>query len=118
MEYEEREKLKAEGWKIFSEVKEPYAKRNALMQFIIKAHYWRAREEIESRKDCNSCLRKIFPKKYSPGYEMDIDHYTEHWLYANKDQEFMKDGVFECCVEWYTPISSKYLPNGATVYQI
>lgn len=117
MDYEEREKLKQEGWSKFKDCKTPYGKMQILMHYIIMAHYWRAREELESSKKCDKYLKLIRGKKYYKYYQLDIDHYTEHWLFANKDQEFMKDGVFESCKEWYEPKESKYLPKGMSIYQ-
>lgn len=117
MDYEEREKLKKEGWEKFSDCKTPSGKTQVLMHYIITAHYWRAREFIESRKDYAKCLKKIRGRKYYKGYQLDIDHYTENWLFANKGQEFMKDGVLESCKTWYEPKKSKYLPKGMSIYQ-
>lgn len=93
---------------------------NYLLHYIIAAHYWRAREHIEESKNSKSLLRKIRGKKYYPGYTLDIDHYTRHWLWANHDRrdlfpieviESMKSDFF------YEPEENKHLPNGMSCYQ-
>lgn len=116
--YEMRERLKSEGWDLFKKSESSYAKRNILMHFIINAHYWRAREEVKARKSPKRALKMIYPFHYTPGYEMDIDHYTPHWLFSQRNQPFMTKEVYEACKEWYQPKKSKYLPDGMTVYQL
>ncbi len=117
MEYKEREELKRKGWDDFSKAETPSGKCQVLMHTIIKSHYWRAREALENRKDCKACLKKIRGSKYYPGYELDIDHYTEHWLFANQDHECMMNGVKEAAEEdWYTPKESKYMTKGCSSY--
>lgn len=118
MDYDEREKLKSEGWKEFNEATTPSHKANIILHRIITAHYWRAKEELEHRRDCKSCLRKIRGKKYYPGYELDIDHYAENWIYAQRNRDFMKDGVYEELLKSYEPIKSNYLPDDCSVYQV
>lgn len=116
--YKECEDLKNEAWKAFYETTSIPKKSSILMHGIIQAHYWRARESLEERKDCKKCLQKIFKNKYCPGYEMDIDHYTEHWLFSMKNAPFMTPELYEICSEWYEPKESIYLPPGCTIYQI
>lgn len=118
MEYQEREKVKNEAWELFSKASTDAHKANILLHGVITPHYWRARENLEARKNLKSLLKKIFPKKYFPGYEMDIDHYTEHWLFAQKNAPFMTEGIFEQLCKFYDPKESKYLPAGCTEYQI
>jgi hypothetical protein len=118
MKYKEREDLKREGWNLLQKSETPHEKCSAFMHFIIPSHYWRARENLENRKDYKKCLKVIFGKKYFPGYEMDIDHYTEHWLYSHKIILSVYKGVLESCSEFYEPKESKYLPQGFSIYQI
>ena len=118
MEYEEREKIKSEAWKQFSEASSDSHKANILLHGVVLPHYWRAREKLEAKKNLKSSLKKIFNKKYCSGYEMDIDHYTEHWLFAQKNASFMTEGIFEQLCQYYDPKESKYLPAGCTEYQI
>lgn len=116
--YDTREKMKQMGWEVFSTHFNPEIRARALMMYIIRAHYWRAREALEERKDCNQCLRKIRGKDYYNGYTLDFDHYAQHWLYSNKDADFLKGDVLDNCSEyWYTPKKSEYLVNGASEYQ-
>ncbi len=118
MDYESREKLKAEGWELFGKAQSAHAKRNVLMHFIITAHYWRAREAIEARKSPKKALKMIYALYYTPGYEMDIDHYTPHWLFSQRNQRFMTKEIYDACKEWYQPKRSNYLPEGMTLYQL
>lgn len=110
MEYEERERLKEEGWKLFSESKTSHGKAGAIMRFVVLAHYYRAVENLKK-----SQIKKIVGKKYVPGYELDIDDYSRHWLFSMKDH-FQSD-VFEALCEWYEPEECKFLPKGCTCYR-
>jgi len=115
LDYDEREKLKQEGWKNISDDNQPHKNAYYFLHYIIKAHYWRAREALESTHNYRTFLRKIVGKKYSPGYELDIDHYTEHWLHANK--HLMNEATLQYFIDWfYSPKESKYLPKGHTTY--
>ena len=116
MDYKEREDLKKEGWEIFHKAETPAGKVQALMHFIIKSHYWRARKALEDRKDRKKCLRKIRGSKYYPEYQLDIDHYTENWLWANQNQDFMTEEVKSACEDWYTAQESKYMYKGHSSY--
>lgn len=116
MDYEEREKLKIKGWKLFYDAENAGQKANILLHFIITSHYWRAREELENRSDTAKCLKKIRGSKYYSGYTIDIDHYTEHWMHANQEHECMQNGVMEEMKHYYTPRESKYMPKGHSSY--
>lgn len=115
LDYYEREKLKQEGWNHISDENPPHQNAYYFLHKISKAHYFRAREALEVRPDYRKFLRKIVGKKYSPGYELDIDHYTQHWLHANK--HLMNEATFQYFTDWfYSPKESKYLPKGHTEY--
>lgn len=117
MEYEEREKLKSEAWGIINDCHATTdQKAIAYSNGVITAHYWRAREALDARKDKRTFLRKIIGKNYCKGYELDIDTYTRHWLGANPKS--VKNGdVFRLLCIWFPPISNKYLKGGWTDYQ-
>jgi hypothetical protein len=115
MKYEDREKLKERGWDLLRDSDPPKTKRLVYLECIIQAHYWRAKEAIEICKTPKKFLKKIRGKEYDKEYELDLDHYTEHWLYANK--HLMDKEIFKLCREWYDPKESKYLPKGCTIYQ-
>lgn len=84
---------------------------------IIWCHYWRAREDVENSINQKTLLRKIRGKKYFNNYKLDIDHYTKHWLYANKDS-LSQDVLNEIKKIWgYEPEENKFLPKGCTGYQ-
>jgi hypothetical protein len=115
--YEELEELKRMGWIRFAQSSDAGHKAYVLMNYIITAHYWRAREQLETCNNYEICIKKIAGKNYSHGYELDIDHYTEHWLHAQRKAAYMQDGVLEYFIEnWYTPNPCKYLPDGCTAY--
>ena len=116
MTYEEREELKKIGWGYFSSTDDPKKKAWVLFNYIMPAHYWRAREHLEQRKDCDSCLKKIRGKDYYKGYVLDIDHYSENWVYSHRslfDQEVVNN-LFSLC----EPKKNKYLPDECTEYQL
>lgn len=113
--YEEREEMKAEGWRAFGEAKTPHGKATGILR-VIDAHYWRQREALEDDRLRRSHLKKVLPKKYYPGYTLDIDHYTPHWMHSMRDkipEDVMK--VLED--QWgYKPTPCPYLPDGHTIY--
>jgi hypothetical protein len=116
MGYQEREQQKAEAWRLLeAEETSMTIKAQALLR-VIDAHYWRAREHLEARP--RSEQRRIHGKRYSPGYQLDIDVYTRHWLHANGDR--IPSGVVECVREqWhYEPEPSRFLAKGQTSYAI
>lgn len=110
--YHEREEFKSEGWREISKTDDPNKKAWFFLYRVIWSHYWRAREEIEKNSKRKSLLKKIRGKKYYPGYILDIDHYTKHWLWANKG---MLDEATIKATE-YEPEENKYLPEGRTSY--
>lgn len=116
MLYNEREKIKKESWDDFRNAKTPYGKASALLN-VIMSHYWRQREAIESDKYKKKHLKMVVPKKYSPGYELDIDHYTLHWLHSMR--HLVPKEVLQVLEDqWgYKPVKSEYLPDGCTIYQ-
>lgn len=116
MDYNDREQQKTEAWRLL-EAKETSLtiKAQALLR-VIDAHYWRAREHFETLP--RSKQRRIHGKRYCPGYELDIDVYTRHWLHANGDM--IAPEVVECVREqWgYKPEPSRFLAKGKTSYAI
>jgi hypothetical protein len=113
--YHEREEMKKEGWHAFSRALTPYGKAAALLR-ICDAHYWRQREFLEDFPDAKKYLKVTFPKKYFRGYELDIDHYTPHWLHSMR--HLISEEVMEILKDqWgYEPVASKFLPDGHTSY--
>lgn len=122
-DYEFREAIKDLAWLLIREhlkEKNYYAAAFYLLHGVISSHYWRAREAIENHRKSKSLLRKIRGKKYYPHYELDIDHYTCHWLGANHDRrELFPEEVVKVIAEqfYYEPEKNKYLPMGMTNYQ-
>lgn len=115
MSYEDREALKTKGWTLFSEAATIQGKALGLM-WVIEGHYWRQREELDGNSKKKSLLRKLLPKKYSPGYELDIDHYTPHWLHSMR--HLVPDDLQQHISEnmGYKPVETKYLPDGHSLY--
>jgi hypothetical protein len=113
--YEEREKMKQEGWEAFSKATTPHGKAAGLLR-VIDSHYWRQREAFEDDRLHKKHLRMVVPRKYSPGYTLDIDHYTPHWMHSMRDK--IPDDVMEVLEsQWgYKPEKSPYLPDGHTIY--
>lgn len=119
--YQEREKAKSIGWPLFSELKiirDYHLAVRCLLNSIVWAHYWRCRENIEERKNCKTILRKIRGKHYYTGYELDIDHYTRNWLWANSD--LLCKEILEYLKEYwgYEPEENKFMKKGYTEYTV
>lgn len=115
--YEVREKAKQEGWKKIAESVSPREKAFHFLYRIIWSHYWRAREDIENRRYHKTFLKKIRGKKYYSGYVLDIDHYTPHWMHANRER--LDQNVLDLIKDefHYEPEKCKFLPDGCTSYQ-
>lgn len=111
---EEAIKKREEGIELLKNKRESYVAAQIYLHLIMTADYWLARNEINRQKDKRKLLRKIAPKKYYKGYELDIDHYTEHYLYSNK--HLLNEAVYRELCEFYTPKKCKYLPMGCTKY--
>lgn len=136
--YEYREARKLYYDEIYSkEDTSPRQKAHCRLHGRIWSHYWRARialEDSPTKKEYVSKLKKIRGKKYYLGYRLDIDHYTNHWLWANGDREGpevlawiydpikgdfsrYKNNEYKL---WFDPPyyseQSKYLSKGASLY--
>lgn len=116
MDYLEREQQKSEAWTLLAaEDTSLPIKAQALLR-VIDAHYWRAREHIEALP--RAAQRRIHGKRYCPGYQLDIDVYTRHWLHANGDR-IASDVVDFVREQWsYEPEPSRFLAKGETSYAI
>lgn len=113
--YEEREKMKEEGWDHFNKATTPQGKASGILR-VCEAHYWRQREVFEDDPKVKIHTRTVVPKKYSPGYILDIDHYTPHWMFSMRDK--IPDDVMKALEDnWgYKPTKSKYLPDKHSLY--
>jgi hypothetical protein len=116
MDYHEREKNKAEAWKLLGSADTSLTIKAQALLRVIEAHYWRAREHLEARPKAEQ--RRIHGRRYCPFYQLDIDVYTRHWLHANGDRiapeviETLRD-------QWhYEPEASRFLARGQTSYAI
>lgn len=114
--YEEREKIKSEGWSEISKTEDNKVKAMLYVNKIIYSHYWRARENLENGNKYKTNLKKIRGNKYYPGYSLEFDHYVLHWLWSWKetlDSEIMKEikNIFH-----YEPEECKYMKNRHTYY--
>lgn len=87
----------------------------ALLRWIDEC-YWDARKHFEAMP--KAVQKRIHGKRYSPGYEMDIDVYTRHWLAANGDK--LAPGVLDYVREHfgYEPEPSRFLGKGQTIYAL
>lgn len=123
MDYHDQEKLKSLAWSLifeYKKLKNFKACAFYLLHGVITSHYWRARQFLERRKNHESLLRKIRGKKYYPFYELDIDHYTCHWLDANGDRQdlFPSEVIDHIKNDFhYVAEKCKYMPKGMTTYQ-
>ena len=120
LKYEDRETLKNEAWAVMASDASPYAKANALLH-IIEAHYWRARESLDLMP--SKIRRCVHGKRYSRGYELDLDVYTRHWLWANSDSVAIKGRGCDLPALLdqhfgYQPEENKFMPKGCTDYAL
>jgi hypothetical protein len=113
--YEEREKIKKAGWDLVKGDNSIYMKSVGMLR-VCESHYWRVREQLDGAPLERKYTRMAVGKKYSPGYVLDIDHYTPHWLHAMR--ESIPADIMEYLKEtWgYSPSKCKYLPDGHTIY--
>ena len=116
MDYHEREQQKTEAWLLLCSADASLTIKAQALLNVIEAHYWRAREHLEARPKTEQ--RRIHGKRYGPGYQLDIDVYTRHWLHANGDRITPEviDAVRE---QWhYEPEPCRFLAKGQTSYAI
>jgi len=113
-DYKYREEIKSKAWSKLSQEKNPRKRCLIFLHEIILAHYWRCREGLEDRRDYKTFLRKIRGKDYYPEYRLDIDHYTENWLFSNK--HCVDDETYLELCNFYQPKSNKYMKEGQTSY--
>lgn len=122
-DYRMQEDVKDLAWRLVREYIDLKQYRHAafyLLHGVITPHYWRARQALENSSKCKTYLKKIRGKKYYPLYELDIDHYTCHWLAANEDRpDLYPKEVIQAIDEHfsYRPEKNKYLPEGMSVYR-
>lgn len=116
MSYREREQQKTEAWRVLADESASLTlKADALLR-VIDAHYWRAREQLEAKP--RSVQKRIHGKRYSPGYKLDIDVYTQHWLHAN-GHRISPDVIETVREQWhYEPEQSRFLAKDQTSYAI
>lgn len=118
-DYERREKAK----KLYREAEAKpdmsnAQKANYLLHLQVWSHYWRAREAIEDCPRPATVLRKIRGRKYHSGYTLDIDHYTEHWLWA-VGEDYPPEIIKEVENTWhYKPIKNRYMRKDEVYYYI
>ena len=117
MEYAEREAMKHEAWKVINSKDANIRAKAWGVLKVIEAHYWRAREDLESMP--KAAQRRIHGKRYCPGYQLDIDVYTRHWLVANKSIPISYEVIQHVKSEFgYDPEESKFLHPGQTSYRL
>lgn len=121
LNYEEREKLKREFHEEFHRATDLDEKYWLLLHKLCQAHYWRAREHLEDRKDYRKCISKIMGFKCYEGYKLEIDRYSEHWLAAMSAHPFFTKELVAYAKSdsnpWrYDFKPSPYLPPGFTSY--
>ena len=117
MEYAEREVMKTEAWKVINSNDASINAKAWGVLKVIEAHYWRARGALEAMP--KAAQRRIHGKRYSPGYLLDIDVYTRHWLAENKRIPISYEVIQRVKSEFgYQPEESKFLHHGRTSYSL
>jgi len=114
LKYHERERQKHKARAVLNDPEANLFKKSRALLLVIEAHYWRAREHLEAWS--KSAQRRVHGKRYCPGYQLDIDVYTRHWLFTNGDSEDQEVVTYlrEQC--GYYPEPSRFLPKGRTSY--
>lgn len=115
-DYAKREQVK-QAFRDRYQPEESVAERaNLLVRLQIWAHYWRARQNLEEAHP-PSMIKKITGINI-PGYQLEIDLYATHWLWANGER-WDPEVIEEVKKTWhYEPVESEYLPKGASIYVI
>jgi len=111
--YEQREIIKKEAWEILRSDAHIHIKSQAMLN-IIDAHYWRAREGFD--KYPKKTQRRIHGKRFLRGYQLDIDVYTRHWLWAQEMAPIDKSVRDYVIKNFYTPEQSRFMGKGKTTY--
>ena len=114
--YQEREDMKRMASQEYNKTDDTNLKAQIIVHGTIKSYYWRARGAIEDLPKSKTKLKKIRGKGYYPGYVLDIDHYTENWLYSmgdNYEPEVIKaiEDIFG-----YKAKANKFMEKGYTYY--
>ena len=116
LDYHQREKLKHEASVVFHGDFDVPTRATALLYWC-ESHYWRAKEDLEG---CTKAVqRKVHGKRYMPGYELELEVYTRHWLWA-LGSKLAGDDILNYISDTYgfTPEKSKFLEKGKTIYSV
>lgn len=115
MNYEEREDAKRSAWAVLGDQKADLHTKAMYALRLIEAHYWRAKEDVDRSKA--EFRRRVHGMRYSHFYELDIDVYTRHWLWANADRLLPPGVADEIARCWgYEPEQHKMLRKGMSMY--
>lgn len=118
MEYHVREKIKNEGWDLYNNKRNPVQKRaHGLLDGVIRAHYWRAREALDNGSRPRTKLRRILGIRYTSSSELSMSDYANHWLFSNGDRydKYVIDYIKE--THGYFEEESQYMPKGHSYYK-
>ena len=117
-DYHEREDMKSECYKACLATDDPSAQARFIVNGLIEAHYWRAREALENLPKPKIHLKKIIGKKYYPGCVLEFDDYATHWLWANGDRQNPEAIKKIEEIYHYKAKQNKYLTKGYSQYFI
>jgi hypothetical protein len=115
MTYETQEALKREAWSVINDKTASVEKKaHAALYGLIQSHYERAVGHLEGAK--KAFRKKVHGKNYSRYYELEIDTYIRHWLWAN-GACLAPEVLAKITEVWsYTPQEHELLPKGGTSY--
>lgn len=116
MDLKEREIAKKEAWNVLHDPEaDVYKKAWYAVHKLIDAYYWGARKTLDKAK--SPFRRRVHGKRFCRGYELGIDVYTRHWLWANGDRILPPDVLDVIRSVWgYSAEEHKLLPKGQTRY--
>jgi hypothetical protein len=94
------------------------AARALSLRIIIDAHYIKARRALNA--GAYKIKKQVYGKNYSKGYQLEIDQYTNNWLYAMRKHQAFGEGCHAyndfCFCYGYGPLKHKNLKDGMTYY--
>ena len=116
MDYFDQEEAKKEAWAVLRDKDATTDKKTwYALHKLIAAHYWREKNALE--KSNAKFRRRVHGVRYSPHYELDIDVYTRHWMWANADRCLPPEVIAMITDFWgYRQEEHKMMPKGLSMY--
>jgi hypothetical protein len=108
--YNEREKFKSEAWAIYNDEKVDIPGKALAILRVSEMHYHRMIEDLSVE------MQRLVIGSKPPGYILELDTYTNHWLAANHQLFTPEVGQYILDEFHYKPERCKYMPSGRSSY--